>query len=168
MARWAVLALRMVIAIALAGSLVVQFLLVPLLWIDLDDARADVRLPLVGIFVLGVVALQVIAVCVWRLLTLVGRGTVFSHSAFRFVDTVIGALVAGAVLVFGVAVVAAHDNRTTPGDEVAPGLVLLICGAALVAAGVALVVLVLRVLLKQAVALDSEARHLRSELEEVI
>jgi hypothetical protein len=168
MARWAVLALRAVIAVALAGSLVVQCVLVPLIWIDMDDARPQVRIPFVVIIVLGVATLQVIGVCIWRLLTLVRRGTVFSHAAFRYVDIVIGALAAGAVLVFGVAVLAAYSNRTTPGDEVAPGLVALICGVSLVAAGVALVVFVLRMLLAQAVALDSEARQLQSELDEVI
>jgi hypothetical protein len=37
-----------------------------------------------------------------------------------------------------------------------------------VVAGVALVVFVLRALLAQAVALDSQARHLQAELDEVI
>lgn len=55
-----------------------------------------------------------------------------------------------------------------PEDAVAPELVGLICGFALVLAGAALVVYVLRTLLAQAVALDSEAKHLKSELDEVI
>ena len=38
------------------------------------------------------------AVCVWRLLTMVRRGTVFSHAAFRYVDIVIGAIAAASVL----------------------------------------------------------------------
>jgi hypothetical protein len=50
----------------------------------------------------------------------------------------------------------------------APGLVGLVCGASLVIAGVALIVLVLRMLLVQAVARETEAQHLRSELNEVI
>ncbi|MBT2535360.1 DUF2975 domain-containing protein [Arthrobacter sp. ISL-69] len=33
-------------------------------------------------------------VCVWRLLTMVRRGTVFSHAAFRYVDVVTGAVAA--------------------------------------------------------------------------
>jgi len=41
-------------------------------------------------------------------------------------------------------------------------------GASLIVAGVALVVLVLRMLLAQAVARDVEAHHLRAELDEVI
>lgn len=168
MGRHAVLALRIVIAIALAGSLLVQTVIAPLLWLDLDEAPGPVRVPLVLIVILGVLAMQVTAVCIWKLLTMVRRGTVFSHAAFRYVDTVIGAIASASVLTFGVAVVAAYSNRTTPGDEVAPGVVGLICGAALVIAGVALIVLVLRMLLAQAVALDSEAKHLQSELDEVI
>lgn len=168
MGNLAVLALRAVIAIALAGSVLVQGVITPLLWQDLEGARADVRIPLVVIVVLGVLTMQVTAVCIWRLLTMVRRGTVFSLAAFRYVDIVIGAIAAASVLTFGIAVVAARSNRTTPGDEVAPGLVALVCGASLVIAGVALIVLVLRMLLAQAVALDSQARHLQSELDEVI
>jgi hypothetical protein len=166
--NFTVLALRVVIVIALAGSLVVQLVLAPLIWLDMDDARADVRIPFVVIVVLGVVTLQVSAVCIWRLLTMVRRGTVFSHAAFRYVDVMVGAIAAASVLTFAIAVVAAHSNRTSPGDEVAPGLVGLICGASLVIGGVALLVLVMRALLAQAVALDVETKHLQAELDEVI
>lgn len=168
MERWVIRTLRGVIAIALLGSLVVQLVLMPLLWIDLDDAHRGVQVSLVAIGVLGVACLQVIGVSVWRLLTLVRRGTVFSQEAFRHVDRIIAAVAAGAVLVFAIAVVARTANRTTPGDEVAPGLVGLICGLALVVGGVALLVYVLRALLAQAVARDVEAQHLQSELDEVI
>ena len=165
---YVVTALRVVIAIALAGSLVVQGLVVTLAWNDLDDARTDIRVPLVGLVLVGVLALQVIGVCTWRLLTMVRRGTVFSFGAFRYVDLVIGAIATGAGVLFGFAVLAAYTNRTTPGDEIAPGLVGLVCGLSLVVAGVALLVLVMRTLLAQAVALDDEAKQLQAELSEVI
>ncbi|MBO3094950.1 DUF2975 domain-containing protein [Cellulomonas dongxiuzhuiae] len=159
-----VLALRVVIALALAGSLFVQCVMAPLLWIDLVEADAPpgVRVPFVVIFVLGLVTLQVCAVCVWRLLTMVRREEVFTPAAFRWVDVIIGAIAAAAVLVFALAVVLA------PGEQVAPGIVLLICGAALVLGGIALIVLLLRMLLAQAVDRDREARRLRDELDEVI
>lgn len=163
-----VVMLRAVIAIALAGSLVVQAVLLPLLWRDLDDVASGIRVSLVAIGLLGVACLQVIGVCIWRLLTFVRRGTVFAHASFRYVDAVIAALGVASALVFGVAVVARFANHATPGDEVAPGLVGVICGFALVIAGVALVVYVLRALLAQAVALDVEPKHLRAELDEVI
>jgi hypothetical protein len=116
----------------------------------------------VAIVVLGIVTLQVTAVCVWRLLTMVRRGTVFSHAAFRYVDVVIAAIAAGSVLVFALAVTLA------PGEDVAPGVVGLICGLSLTVAGVALIVLVLRMLLAQAVALDARTHDLQAELEGVI
>ena len=157
-----VLALRIVLTIALAGSVLVQAVMLPLLWIDLDEAPATVRVPVVVIVFLGIVTMQVSAVCVWRLLTMVRRGTVFSLGAFRYVDIVFGALAAASLLTFGMAVTLA------PGEAVAPGVVGLICGLSVVVAGVALIVLVLRMLLAQAVARDAEADHLQAELDEVI
>lgn len=168
MSAWVIRTLRVVIGVALIGSVIVQAAIVALLWWDTDEELTGIGVALAVIGVLGVATLQVIAVCVWRLLTMVGRGTVFSHAAFRFVDLIIGAIGAAAVLTLSVAVVARFANHAVPGDEVAPGLVGLICGFALVIAGVALLVYVMRTLLAQAVALDSEARHLKSELNEVI
>ena len=80
----------------------------------------------------------------------------------------IAAIGAGAVVVLGLAVLAAYANRTTPGDEIAPGAVGIVCGLALVAGGVALVVYVMRTLLAQAVALDDETKRLQAELDGVI
>ena len=160
MGRLTVLALRVGLVAGLAGSLFVQGVMVPLLAVDLEDA--DVRVPVLVIVVLGIVTIQVTMVCVWRLLTMVRRGTVFSHAAFRYVDVVFGAIVVASLLAFSLGVTLA------PGEDVAPGLVLLIGGAGVLVAGVALVVLVLRMLLAQAVALDAEAKHLQAELSEVI
>ncbi|MET0525461.1 MAG: DUF2975 domain-containing protein [Nocardioides sp.] len=166
MGNLALLALRIVLAVALAGSVFVQAVMVPLLAIDLrEDFSSDVAgiwIPLVVIVLLGIVTIQVTMVCVWRLLTMVRRGTVFSHAAFRYVDIVIGAVAVASVLMFGLGVVLA------PGESAAPGIVLLIGGAAVLIAGVALVVVVLRMLLAQAVARDTEAHHLQAELDEVI
>ena len=163
MGRLSVLALRLVIGVVLAGSLFVQVWMVPLLSTDLEQAGAPeaARIAFLVIVVLGILCVQVVAICVWRLLTMVRRGTVFSNGAFKFVDIIFWAVSAAAVLVFSIAVLLA------PGD-VAPGVVLLICGAALMVGGVALVILVLRTLLAQAVARDVEAAGLRAELDEVI
>lgn len=160
-----ILALRIVLALVLAGSVFVQVVMVPLLAIDLDELNPDhayLRTPLLVFAVLGVVTIQVVLVCVWRLVTMVRRGTVFSDAAFRYVDVVIGAIVAASLLTFGLGVVLA------PGEAVAPGVVLLIGGAAVLVAGIALIVLVMRMLLAQAVARDAEAHHLQAELDEVI
>ena len=165
MGKLTVLALRIVLAMVIAGSLFVQGVMVPLLAADLDGLDPDyayLRTPLIAILVLGIVTVQVTVVCVWRLLTMVRRGTVFSHAAFRYVDIIFGAVVVAAVLTFALGVVLA------PGEAVAPGIVLLIGGLGVMVAGGALIVLVLRMLLAQAVARDAEAHHLQAELDEVI
>ena len=165
MGKLTVLALRIVLAMVLAGSLFVQLVMMPMLAIDLDELDPDyayLRTPLVAIPVLGIATVQVTCVCVWRLVTMVRRGTVFSHAAFRYVDIVIGAVVAASLLMFTFGTILA------PGDAVSPGIVLLIGGAGVLVAGIALIVLVLRLLLAQAVARDAEANHLQAELDEVI
>jgi hypothetical protein len=164
MGNLTVLTLRVVLAGVLAGSLFVQVVMVPLLAIDMRDISPEfsyLRGPFLAIIVLGIVTIQISLVCVWRLLTMVRRGTVFSHAAFRYVDVVIGAIAAASLLTFALAVLLAPT-------DVAPGIVLLVCGASLLVAGVALIVLVLRMLLAQAVARDAEAQHLQAELDEVI
>ncbi|MBC9728891.1 DUF2975 domain-containing protein [Streptomyces sp. TRM68367] len=165
MGKVTVLALRPVIAALLAGSVFVQAMMVPLLAVDIwgpDPDMAHLRIPFLAIAVLGVVAAQVVLLCVWRLVTMVRRGTVFSPAAFRYVDVMTGAFVAAAALVFALAVVLA------PGEAVAPGVVLLVCMVSLAVLGVALIVLVLRMLLAQAVAREIEAARMRAELDEVI
>jgi hypothetical protein len=165
MGNLALLALRIVLVMVLAGSLFVQTVMVPLLWSDLDGLDPEysyLRTSLVVIVVLGIATVQVTLVCVWRLLTMVRRGTVFSDAAFRYVDVVIGAISAASLLLFALGFVLA------PGEAAAPGVVLLVGGAGVLVAGIALIVLVLRMLLAQAVARDVDAQHLQAELDEVI
>jgi hypothetical protein len=156
-----IIALRVVIALCLVGSLFVQIVLVPLLWVDLEGEALWGRITLVVIIVLGILTMQVSAICIWQLLSMVRKGSVFSNAAFRYVDVVFGAVATASVLFFILAAVLA------PGGT-APGIVGLIGGLGLAVAGVALVVLVLRMLLEQALAREVEAEHLRSELDEVI
>lgn len=154
-------ALRVVITLALGGSLIVQTVMMPIIWADLQGTEDWARTLFVAILVSGILTLQVSAICVWQLLTLVRRGSVFSRAAFKYVDVVIGAIATASVLAFALAVLLA------PGG-LAPGVVGLICGLSLAIAGVALIVVVMRALLAQAVSRETEAQFLRSELDEVI
>ena len=156
--------LRVVIVLLLAGMLFFQAVLIPLLGVDIAEGGPDVvhlRWPVV-IGVLGVATVEVVLVCLWRLLTMVRTDTVFSRSAFRWVDVVIGALAVAAGLVVLLGVLLA------PGEAVPPGIVLALGVVAIGVAGGALVVLVMRALLAKAVALDTTATTLRAELDEVI
>ncbi|MFE0762802.1 DUF2975 domain-containing protein [Streptomyces smyrnaeus] len=166
MGKLTVCALRAVIVALLAGSVFVQAVMVPLLARDLGGSGEDVadlpRIPILLIVVLGFVCAEIVLICVWRLVTMVRRRTVFSYSAFRYVDLVTGAFTGAALLLWALGAVLA------PGEAVAPGIVLLIGGAGLAVLGVALIVLVLRMLLAQAVARDIEASQMQAELDEVI
>ncbi|MFF9286623.1 DUF2975 domain-containing protein [Streptomyces griseosporeus] len=163
MGKLTVRALRAVLGVVLAGTVFVQALMVWTLVSGSDPE--DGTLPLAAfrvITILGMVAAQVALVCVWRLVTMVRRGTVFSHAAFRYVDGVIGAIVAAALLWFTVTAVNA------PGQRDDPGVTVIMGGIGLAILGVALIVLVLRMLLAQAVARDVEASQMQAELDQVI
>jgi hypothetical protein len=161
MGKLTVRALRVVLVLVLAGTVFVQASMVWALATKPDDGS----LPLTALRVitmLGMVSVQVAGVCVWQLVTMVRRGTVFSNAAFRYVDIVIGAIVAAALVWFAVTAVNAPDQR----DD--PGVTLIMGGVGVAILGVALIVLVLRMLLAKAVARDGEAVRLRAELDEVI
>jgi hypothetical protein len=165
MSRLAILALRAVITLMFAGLLVVQAMIIPAIGRDIDDGGAELahlRWPIVIILFLGVLAVQVALACIWQLLTMVRRDTVFGATAFRYVDVIVGAAVAATLLAMVLSFLLA------PGEAVAPGVVLLIVLGGMGTAGIALLVLVLRVLLGKAVALDTTATTLRAELDEVI
>ncbi|MFG1664999.1 DUF2975 domain-containing protein [Streptomyces sp. Y7] len=163
MGKLTVRALRAVLVIVLAGTAGLQVLM---LWtlISGNDPE-DGTLPLTAlrlITIFGMVSVQVALVCVWRLVTMVRRRTVFSHAAFRYVDGVIGAIVTAALLWFTVTAINAPSQRDDPGVTVIMG------GVGLAILGVALIVLVLRMLLAQAVDRDVEATQMQAELDEVI
>ncbi|MEV4431236.1 DUF2975 domain-containing protein [Streptomyces sp. NPDC049602] len=163
MGKLAVGALRAVLAVVLAGTVLVQAMMVWVLVSGNDPEGGSLPLtPLRVITILGMVSAQVALVCVWRLVTMVRRGTVFSHAAFRYVDGVIGAIVAAALVWFAVTAINA------PGQREDPGVTVIMAGVGVAILGVALIVLVLRMLLAQAVARDVEAAQMKAELDEVI
>jgi Protein of unknown function (DUF2975) len=162
MGKLTVQALRAVLVVVFAGTVFVQ---VAMVWALATGDQEDGSRPLTAfrlIAIAGMVTVQVAVVSVWRLVGMVRRGTVFSHASFRYVDLVIGAIVAAALLWFAVTAVNA------PGQRDDPGVSLIMAGVGVAILGVALIVLVLRMLLAQAVARDVEATRLRAELDEVI
>ncbi|WP_329454200.1 DUF2975 domain-containing protein [Streptomyces sp. NBC_01497] len=161
MGKLTVGALRAVIVVVFTGTVLVQVLMV---WVLATGPQGG-TLPLTPmrvIAILGMVAVQVAVVSVWRLVTMVRRGTVFSHAAFRYVDAVIGAIVGAALLWFAVTAINA------PGQRADPGVTVIMGGIGLAILGVALIVLVLRMLLAQAVLRDVEAAQMQAELDGVI
>ena len=163
MGKLAVRALRAVFVVVLAGTVLIQ---AGMAWaLASGSDPEDGSLPLTAlrvITILGMLSVQVALVCVWRLVTMVRRGTVFSHAAFRYVDWVIGAIVAAALVWFAATIINA------PGQRDDPGVTIIMAGIGVAILGVALIVYVLRMLLAQAVVRDVEAAQLQAELDEVI
>ncbi|MFG3092809.1 DUF2975 domain-containing protein [Streptomyces antibioticus] len=163
MGKLTVRALRAVLAVVFTGTVFVQALMV---WVLVSgNDPEDGSLPLTAlrvVTILGVGTVQVALVCVWRLVSMVRRGTVFSRAAFRYVDVIIGAIVAAALVWFTV------TGLNAPGQRDDPGVTLIMGGIGVAILGIALIVLVLRMLLAQAVARDVEAAQMQAELDEVI
>lgn len=162
MGKLAVRALRAVLVVVLAGTVFVQAGMVWALVSGSDPEDGSLPLTLRVITILGMASAQVALICVWRLVAMVRRGTVFSHAAFRYVDIVIGAIVAAALTWFAVTAINA------PGQRDDPGVTVIMGGVGVAILGVALIVLVLRVLLAQAVVRDVQAAEMQAELDEVI
>src|SRR5262245_34072382 len=163
MGQLTVRALRVVLAVVLAGTLFVQASMVWVLVSGNDPEDGSLALTAMRVItILGMVPVQVALVCVWRLVAMVRRGTVFSDAAFRYVDGVIGSIVAVSLVWFAV------TGVNAPGQRDDPGVTLIMGGIGVAILGVALIVLVLRMLLAQAVARDAEASQLQAELDEVI
>lgn len=133
MSRLTIGAVKAVLILAVAGGVVVQTAVIPTVWADLREVSPAVRLTVVVACVGWIACMQLVAACVWRLLTMVSAGSVFSARAFRPVDVIIGAALVASVLT------AVLATLLVPGDA-APGLVGIVYGLALAIAGVALII----------------------------
>src|SRR5689334_12871213 len=112
--------------------------------------HAGQRWPFTILWIGVVVAVQVVIVCTWRLLTLVQTDRIFTRPSLKFVDAIIGALTTAWLLVAGFSLYVVARYADDPGGPLLLFLVLT------VAAVVLLLVVVLRSLLLQATSLRTE------------
>lgn len=159
MSRGVVGALRVVLVVVLVGTVLTQVLLLPLMASDVVATfpeAAGLRAPTLALTIAGVGTLQVAAaVCLWRLVTMAGREAVFTTSAVRVVDVLVGAACLAAALAVAQLVV------LVVGDAQTPGAMLAVLAALVAGVGAALLLLVVRGALGRAVVLKREvaARH---------
>lgn len=152
-----VLPLRALLVLLLVGLVFGQLVSIPGQFAHLAQEEPDLahlRWPLTAFFVLEVLALQVVVVCTWRLLTLAHADRIFSAEAFAWVDGIVGAI-AAAWLLYAAGAAWAIAQADDPGTPI------LLIGVGLVGGVVTLVLVVMRALLHQ-------ATDLRLELEAVI
>lgn len=150
--RQLVAALRGLLALAFGMLVVAQIVVLPWLfasWAGDSPAMAGLRWPLFGASVLGLVCVEIVIGCTWRLLTMVEEDRIFSEDAFTWVNGILGAIAAAWVLLLGAFVVVV-DRWDFPGLPVA--LLLLLVGGAVLG----LLMVVMRALLRQATTLRAE------------
>lgn len=155
--RPAVLVLRVLLVLLFVGLLVGQVMSVPGQFASLaDEPDVDhLRWPLTAAGILGLLAVQVVVVCTWRLLSLVRDDRIFSPAAFAWVDGIVWALASGWVVLLAGSGAIVVTMYVTP-ELRDPGLPMFLLGLDLVGGVVVLLVVVLRALLRQAAALRTD------------
>ncbi|WP_312173678.1 DUF2975 domain-containing protein [Microbacterium sp.] len=146
-------ALKALIVVLLALLLASQVLVIPEVARITALRNPDVvQLEVPGIIgaVVFIALIEVTLVCVWFLLSLVQTDRIFRVEAFRYVDIILGALVAAGVLILASYLVIVANRA------VSLSLSLLAILGVVVSAALALLVVVLRGLLRKALELEQD------------
>jgi hypothetical protein len=153
MNRTAIVTLKALIVVMIVLMLVCQVVVVPSVAEQTAFLNPDVaflEVPGILFAVAFLVCVQLALVCVWRLLSLVGASVIFSEDAFKWVTGILGLVVVATLLILG-ALVTFQLSGVSPG----PLTVICLLGVIL-GAGFALLVVVLRGLLRQASQLERD------------
>jgi len=146
-------ALKALIVVLLALLLVAQIVLIPGVARVTAHRNPDLAfLEVPGIIgaVVFLALVEIVLLCVWKLLSLVRTDQIFSQRAFRYVDIIIGAMAMAAVLIAG-ALIVIYGARA-----VNPGILLLGVLGIVVGVSLALLVGVLRGLLRKSLQLEQD------------
>jgi hypothetical protein len=155
--RHVVLPLRISLVVLFGILVVLQTLSLPGQFAHLAEEspdRAYLRWPLTVITVFWVLCVQVVVVATWQLLTRVREDRIFSESSLVWVDTIVAAVGAAWLVLAGLFLYVGFTA-----DD--PGLPLLLFLLVTAGAVLGLLLVVLRVLLRQ-------ATTLRTDMEAVI
>ena len=157
MTTWTTRAAQALLVLGALGCLAVQVVIV--INTVVATGRDAVSWILAAAGFAFVVCVEIAVVCLWRLLTFARSETIFSPRAFRFVDTIaVCALIGGALIILvSVSILAPAPDLDGP----PPGMVLLFLLFGGGCWGIALLVVVMRGLLRRAI-------DWREELEVVI
>ncbi|WP_206447689.1 DUF2975 domain-containing protein [Agrococcus sp. KRD186] len=153
MERAAIIGAKAVIVVALLLSLLGQIVVIPLLAAETVrelPAAEGLRWPgIIGCWAV-ILCAQVALVCMWRLLSMVARQRIFDRRAFRVVDVMTGSALAAAAL-FAIAFAVLTIANAMP-----PVVGLFLIMGFFGAAGIGLLLVVMRGLLAKATALETE------------
>lgn len=158
MQRPTLLVLKALIAVMLLLLLSCQLFLVPGTARNLAESYpelAGLQVPGIVIAVLFLACVEVVMLCVWRLLSMVGEQNIFSSDAFRWVDLILASIIAATLLIAVAGVLLFSAGVANPSVQ-------LLCALGIVVgSGLALLVGVMRGLL-------TNAAQLQHDLSEVV
>ncbi|GAB2809463.1 DUF2975 domain-containing protein [Streptomyces daliensis] len=125
--------------------------------VDRFPPYAPFAAPYVTVAILGVACVQVALVAVWMLLSMVEREAIFTPTAFRWVDVIIGSSTVATLLALGVTGHLAVATIPSPDDGM-DVMSALAAATACVAVGAAfaMLVVIMRGLLRKATDLQTE------------
>lgn len=145
--------LKVVIGALLALLVVCQVFVVPAV-AETSAVRygeiAYLRVPGIIVGTLFLLCVQVVLLCVWRLLSLVRADSIFGDGAFRYVDLSLGAVGFATLMVLVALVTLLATGFSTP------SVTLLCILGVVVGLGLTLLILVLRGLLRKATQLEHD------------
>ncbi len=150
--RAAVLGLRVFLVLLFGVLVVFQTLSLPGQFRHLAEENpndAALRWPATIVAVFWVLCIQVVVVAIWRLLTMVQDGRIFSDASFKWVDAIIGAIGAAWLVLVAVFLLIGF-NADDPGPVML--FLLLLVGVTVVG----LLMIVMRALLRQATTLRTD------------
>lgn len=150
----AVVPLRVVLVLLFLVLVLFQVMSLPGQWKDVDPQ--SLRWPLTIFSVLMVACMQVVVVCIWRLLSMVRDDRIFSERSFVWVDAIVWAIVSACLLLLAASIYV--ELAVGWGD---PGIPMMIILMLLAGTVLALLMVVMRALLWQ-------ATTLRTDMEAVI
>ena len=153
MHRTAIVTLKTLILALIALLLVCQVFVVPAVaqqMVDRSPQLGYLQLPGIIVTVGFLLCVQVALVCVWRLLSLVRASIIFSETAFTYVNIVLGLVALATLLIVGSFITLALAGVASPS-------VTILCWLGIVVgSGLALLVVVMRGLLRQASQLERD------------
>lgn len=156
--------LKVLLVLLFAGLIVAEVLSVPGEFMqsarEIRPEFAHIPWLMLTFSILFLVGVQVILVCIWRLLDMVKADRIFSEQAFIWVDVIVWTVAAVWLLMLGVFGYIAAFIYFTP-EIRDPGIPIVLFGIGLATSVVLLLMVVMRALLGQAAAL-------RADMEEVI
>lgn len=150
--------LRVVLVLLFAGLVVGQTLSFPGQFAHMAQESPDMaylRWPLTAFFVVELACIQVVIVCIWKLLTMVKADRIFSKEAFAWVDGMVWAIAAGWLLFAAASATITAVIYFTP-ELRDPGTPMLLFGMTLLGSVLVMLMIVMRALLRQAAALRSD------------